>query len=231
MASTLLLALFAAIIGTAYSVGLYVQCAGEGYGNFPCDAGLICFRRNRYYSSCQYSCPLNQGWECEAYLVATPPPAIVAGWGQCGGDGWYGARACAAGFACYARTALYSQCRPINDCPLDWACRSQFVATTTAAPVGPILLDTYARCNGVANAICRAGLGCFRYDAAYAECRPYCPATWACETDVAGLEQQCGGQDYVGVTRCAEGLSCYARSKWYSHCAAACPGTDWICAK
>jgi hypothetical protein len=111
MASTLLvkLTLFAAIISIAYSVGIYEQCAGEGYGNFPCNAGLTCFRRNRFYSSCQYSCPRNLGWECETYPTVAPGYLIAAGWDQCAGEGWGVARPCAAGFACYARSVYYSQ--------------------------------------------------------------------------------------------------------------------------
>jgi hypothetical protein len=102
-------ALLAAIIGCAYSVGIYEQCAGEGYGTFPCDAGLTCFRRNKFYSSCQFTCPRYFGWECEASLPQLPVPTIAAGWDQCGGDGWLGPRVCATGYACYARSVFYSQ--------------------------------------------------------------------------------------------------------------------------
>ena len=111
MASALLikLSLFAAIISIAYSVGIYEQCAGEGYGTFPCTVGLTCFRRNRWYSSCQYSCPLNIGWECETALPAVTVPTIAAGWDQCGGEGWAGPATCAAGFVCHARSVYYSQ--------------------------------------------------------------------------------------------------------------------------
>ena len=109
--------LLATLLGCAYSVGIYEQCAGEGYGTFPCNAGLTCFRRNKWYSSCQYSCPRNLGWECEAALATLPPSTIAAEWEQCGGDGWLGPRVCATGYCCYARSVFYSQCRPINDCP------------------------------------------------------------------------------------------------------------------
>jgi len=104
------LALLAAISSIAYSVGIYQQCGGDGYGLFPCDAGLTCFRRNNVYSSCQYTCPKNQGWECEAYYYPpTPAPTIAAGWDQCGGDGWVGPRVCEAGYACYTRSVYFSQ--------------------------------------------------------------------------------------------------------------------------
>jgi hypothetical protein len=111
MASTLLinLAVLSTIISIAYSVGLYEQCAGDGYGTFPCNVGLACFRRNHWFSSCQTSCPLNLGWECEGFVPVTPVPTVSAGWDQCGGDGWVGPRACAVGFVCYARSVFYSQ--------------------------------------------------------------------------------------------------------------------------
>jgi len=111
MTSTLLVKsiLLAALVSIAYSVGIYEQCAGEGFGNFPCDGGMTCFRRNKWFSSCQYSCPKNVGWECEGIATAAPVGAVAAGWDQCGGEGWIGARLCPAGFACYARSVYYSQ--------------------------------------------------------------------------------------------------------------------------
>ena len=136
----------------------------------------------------------------------------------------------------------------------DWACRALFPTTpapvVTAAPTaGPLVLGAYAQCNNVANSVCVSGTACFRFNSGYAECRPFCPAGWGCEGDVAIAGQQCGGktqlftdrygnnsvrmfclgEGYVGLTRCAEGLRCYVRSKWYSQCAAACPGADWVC--
>ena len=110
MASALLvtLALLATIISVTYSVGLYETCAGEGYPTLPCDYGLTCFRRNKWYSSCQYSCPLNVGWECERYVTGSGS-TIAHGWDQCGGQGWYGPTVCATGYVCYARNSGYSQ--------------------------------------------------------------------------------------------------------------------------
>ncbi|CAF1351982.1 unnamed protein product [Rotaria magnacalcarata] len=227
MISTFLvkLALLVTVIDIAYSVAIYEQCAGEGYGNFPCDNGMTCFRRNKWFSSCQYSCPLNLGWECETYIAVTP--GYAAQWAQCAGEGWGLARPCPAGYACYARSIYYSQCRPIGDCPSDWGCYALF-HTTTPIP-RPVTLPAYAKCNNVINAVCPTGTACFRNNALYAECRPACPPTWACETDVVGEKEQCGGEGYVGLTRCAEGLRCYARSQWYAQCAPSCPGADFIC--
>ena len=109
MISSLLIkvALLTAIIDCVYSVGIYEQCAGEGYGTFLCNPGLTCFRRSKWYSSCQYSCPRNQGWECEFYI---PPTQTVApAWEQCGGQGWIGPTLCPAGYGCYTRNVYYSQ--------------------------------------------------------------------------------------------------------------------------
>jgi hypothetical protein len=102
-------AFLATIIGYTSSVAIYGQCAGEGYGTFPCDAGLTCFRRNKWYSSCQYSCPRYVGWECETYAPPVTVPLFAAGWDQCGGEGWLGPRNCPAGYGCYARSVYYSQ--------------------------------------------------------------------------------------------------------------------------
>jgi len=41
--------------------------------------------------------------------------------------------------------------------------------------------------------MCATGTGCFRFSATYSECRYYCPPGWACETDVLGANEQCGG--------------------------------------
>ncbi len=111
MASSLLIkfALLASIIGCAYSVGIYEQCAGEGFRPLPCNPGLTCFRRSKWYSSCQYSCPRQLGWECEFYLPPLPIVTIAVGWEQCGGQGWLGPRICVAGYGCYARDAYFSQ--------------------------------------------------------------------------------------------------------------------------
>ncbi|CAF4188012.1 unnamed protein product, partial [Adineta steineri] len=157
---------------------IYEQCAGEGYETFPCNPGLTCFRRNKWFSLCQYSCSKTLDWECETYIA--PVTTILAGWDRCGDEGWLGSNICPIGYACYARR---------------WAC---------AALVVPVTINSDL----------------------YSECRPYCPPTWLCETDVVGLNEQCGDEDYVDVTRCAPGLRCYVRSKWYSHCAASCPGHD-----
>jgi hypothetical protein len=109
MASSSLIkfAILVAIIGCADSVGIYEQCAGEGFVTVPCNAGLTCFRRNKFFSSCQFSCPRNVGWECETNIP--PVTVIVPGWDQCGGDGWAGLRVCAVGYACYTRSVSYSQ--------------------------------------------------------------------------------------------------------------------------
>ena len=111
MASALLISLtvLSAIVSITYSVGIYEQCDGEGYGTFPCDDDLTCFRRNQWYSSCQYACPRNVGWDCEIGLPTEPIPTIAIGWGQCGGEGWTGPAECDTGYVCYERSVFYSQ--------------------------------------------------------------------------------------------------------------------------
>jgi len=111
------------------SVALYEQCGGEGYtGLKSCDWPLQCFRRSRWFSSCQVSCP-GADWECAGSSASTKAPALASAWGQCGGEGWTGATSCAE-YPCYARSRWYSQCRP--DCPADWICST--TSTTTAPP-------------------------------------------------------------------------------------------------
>ena len=65
-------------------------------------------------------------------------------------------------------------------------------ATAVPTSAGPFVVAAYSQCN-VAGAICAAGTGCFRNTALYSECRPACPPTWACQTDVAANGEQCGG--------------------------------------
>ncbi|CAF1243090.1 unnamed protein product [Didymodactylos carnosus] len=204
-----------------------LQC--EGYGTFPCDAGLTCFRRNKFFSSCQYSCPLNVGWECETQPYVSG--VIAAGWDQCGGDGWRGPSVCPAGYVCYARTVWYSQCRPVNDCPADWICTGLF-PTTTPAPIitaAPLVVPAYSQCNIVNGSVCAPGTACFRTNDLVSECRPSCPPGWACEIQTVPIGEQCGGEGYVGLRTCAPGLHCYYRSKWYGQCSDKCPAADWLC--
>lgn len=111
------------------SVALYEQCGGEGYtGLTSCDWPSQCYRRSRWFSSCQVSCP-GADWECAGSSASTKAPTLAVAWGQCGGEGWAGATACAE-YPCYARSRWYSQCRP--DCPADWICST--TSTTTAPP-------------------------------------------------------------------------------------------------
>lgn len=87
----------------------------------------------------------------------------------------------------------------LNSVFLDWICSGEASNATIAAPV---ILAPYTQCNGVENAVCAAGTGCFRSNENYSECRPDCPATWICQTDVAGLYEQCGGAYLQQNPRC-----------------------------
>lgn len=114
--------LLLAFIPIVSSVGLYEQCGGEGYtGPTGCDLPLKCFRRSRWFSSCQTECP-GLDWECalpekDTEDIEDEPGA--SNWEQCGGDGWNGATWCI-DYPCEPRSNWYSQCRP--DCPKGWMC-------------------------------------------------------------------------------------------------------------
>lgn len=65
--------------------------------------------------------------------------------------------------------------------------------TTPAPPIQPVVLPAYSKCNNLTNVVCAAGTACFNFNNVYAECRPTCPSTWACETEVLPIGEQCGG--------------------------------------
>jgi len=117
--TSILLLVFVPIVS---SVGLYEQCGGEGYGgSTECTLPLQCFRRSRWFSSCQVSCP-DRDWECaspESYLKPEVDDVAAQNWEQCGGEGWNGATSCVE-YPCEPRSKWYSQCRP--DCPREWIC-------------------------------------------------------------------------------------------------------------
>jgi len=236
MYSLFIIVSFIFIFDQTSSVRIYEQCAGEGYGNFPCDAGLTCFRRNKWFSSCQFSCPLGLGWECELGYQSS---LIAPAWDTCGGEG-YVSKSCEPGFACYARTIYYSQCRPIGDCPVGWRCREYPIVPTVVPTVPPTvtpghyIIPANAQCNLPAYAngagVCIAGTACFRVTETVAMCTNTCPVGWYCDGETLGAAAQCGGEGYVGLQKCAAPLKCYLmQNGLYGHCAAACPGVNWHC--
>ena len=84
------------------------------------------------------------------------------------------------------------------------------MVSTSAAPAVAIL-PANTQCNNVTGlSRCADGTACFRNNAVYSECRSSCPSSWACQTDVAGLNQQCGGNEQSII---------YTRSnqKYYVH--------------
>lgn len=121
----------------ASSVALYEQCGGEGYhGSAQCNWPLQCFRRSRWFSSCQASCP-GVDWECGAAEGYANGNGVRAQpWEQCGGEGWKGAIGCVQ-YPCQPRSQWYSQCRP--DCPAGWMCSNLVTAPapSTVAPSTP----------------------------------------------------------------------------------------------
>ena len=118
--TTILLLVFVPLAST---VGIWEQCGGEGYaGPTECDAPYQCFRKSRWYSSCQTSCPGTSDWDCTSaanYSAPVEDDTLAPNWGQCGGEGWNGPTACAE-FPCEPRSQWFSQCRP--DCPYGWMC-------------------------------------------------------------------------------------------------------------
>lgn len=101
----------------------FEQCGGEGYqGPTDCDSPLQCFRRSRWYSSCQPSCPALD-WDCASSSINAEVVEIdetgAKNWEQCGGEGWNGPTSCME-YPCYPRSKWFSQCRP--DCPDTWLC-------------------------------------------------------------------------------------------------------------
>ncbi|CAF0928607.1 unnamed protein product [Adineta ricciae] len=133
--------LLLAFVPFVLSGGLYDQCGGEGYtGSIECADSLKCFRRNRWFSSCQTACP-GGDWECATESAAAKEvedTAVAPNWEQCGGEGWNGPTACA-DYPCQPRSQWFSQCRP--DCPADWMCAQIPEEEITEEELGE--LETY----------------------------------------------------------------------------------------
>ncbi len=74
------------------------------------------------------------------------------------------------------------------------------------------------KCNLPYYTKCVTGTYCFQKTKYYSECHPTCPESWICNETKVSINEQCGGEGYVGPTQCAEGLNCFKRDKWYSQC-------------
>ncbi|CAF1350406.1 unnamed protein product [Adineta steineri] len=138
-----MLILLLLLVTGASTVRLYEQCGGEGWrGSTVCDSPTQCFRRSKWFSSCQVACP-GSDWECATNAgnsVGSAQP-----WDQCGGEGWRGPTSCIQ-YACRARSVYYSQCRP--DCPQGWLCSGSatpIAATISTAPTSSSLVTSPTR--------------------------------------------------------------------------------------
>ncbi|CAF3265670.1 unnamed protein product [Rotaria socialis] len=134
---------------------------------------------------------------------------------------------CDPGLVCYARSPFYANCQLPNNCPSSWACTVVESASTVISTPRTILANQ--PCNTQSYTVCAFGTTCLQRTPTESECRSQCQAGWECDRAVAKEFEQCGGEGYFGVTRCAAGLNCYTRSRWYAHCAVRCPGSNWSC--
>jgi Fungal cellulose binding domain len=88
--------------GTAPSAGRYEQCGGRNWkGPTCCRSYNTCVAQpgNIYYSQC---------------LPSGVPRGIVPWWGQCGGQGYTGAKTCEPESECTVGNRYYSKCVPTS---------------------------------------------------------------------------------------------------------------------
>jgi hypothetical protein len=129
----------------------------------------------------------------------------VAGYGQCGGQGYTGCPTCASGYTCQAGDNInYMQCLPPTNKP---------------PPAGSCKAAAYRQCGGVGFTgctSCPSGYTCQDGDTIYyKQCLPpNHPPSPANNCTVAGYSQ-CGGQGYTGCTTCASGYTCQAGDNIY----------------
>ncbi|CAF3375257.1 unnamed protein product [Rotaria sp. Silwood1] len=128
------------VASPALSVGIYEQCGGEGYtGPTNCNWPLGCFRRSRWFSSCQTSCP-GTDWECSSMEGYSSGAGFAKAWEQCGGEGWTGPQICSQ-YSCQWRSQWYAQCRP--DCPDEWLCQGDGSSSTQESTHSPVSATPY----------------------------------------------------------------------------------------
>ena len=85
--------------GGGAKAAIYEQCGGKAFaGPTACRAGLVCKKKNTYYSQC---------------LPGLKGSSIGVGpYKQCGGKGYSGATKCKPGLTCTKSNEYYSQCKP-----------------------------------------------------------------------------------------------------------------------
>lgn len=144
---------------------------------------------------------------------------LVDEFGQCGGLDWEGPTTCRANLICLKRSKYYAQCLSSD---------AAAVATRPSPPVIP----SGGKCHGGnirGPFACAVGTACFiQTEGVHGECKTHCPQGWFCEKQTLPEWAPCGGEGYVGLTKCKEGLHCIPHSKWYHECRSECP-PGWKC--
>jgi len=144
---------------------------------------------------------------------------LIDEFGQCGGLDWEGPKTCRANLICFKRSKYYSQCLSSNDAA---------IATRPTPQVFP----PGSKCHGGnirGPFSCAVGTACFiQTENVHGECKTHCPQGWFCTKQTLSEWAPCGGEGYVGLTKCKEGLQCFSHSKWYHECRAECP-QGWKC--
>ncbi len=144
---------------------------------------------------------------------------LVNEFGQCGGLDWEGPKTCRSNLICFKRSKYYSQCLTSEEAAL---------ATRTV----PQAISLDGKCYGgnIRGVLtCASGTACFiQTENIHGECKTHCPQGWFCTQQTLPEWAPCGGENYIGLTKCKEGLQCIVHSKWYHECRAECP-EGWKC--
>lgn len=161
-----------------------------------------------------------------SYNVNPPLPMVnnnndglIDEFGQCGGLEWDGPKICRANLICFKRSKYYSQCMSSD-------------AVAVATRPSPTIIPIGGKCHGGnirGPFACAIGTACFiQSENLHGECKTHCPQGWFCNKQTLSEWAPCGGEGYVGLTKCKEGLQCLAHSKWYHECRSECP-EGWKC--
>ena len=187
---------------------------------------VICFLAVRAEIEERYQrLPGSQQYGSNAYEFNAPSAnpvgndGLVDEFGQCGGIEYEGTTACRSKFVCVKRSKYYSQCLTPE-------------GAAVATRPSPQKLTPGAKCHGggVRGPVaCETGSACFiQTENIHGECKSYCPPGWFCAKQTLPEWAPCGGEGYVGLTKCKEGLQCIPHSKWYHECRSDCPA-GWTC--
>jgi len=143
--------------------------------------------------------------------------SLVDEFGQCGGHDWEGPTSCQSDLVCVKRSKYYSQCLSSD-------------SAVIPGRLVPKAIPPDGKCHGGnISEKCATGTACFiQIENAHGECKTHCPQGWFCTQQRLPEWAPCGGEGYVGLTKCKEGLQCFIHSKWYHECRSECP-QGWKC--